>query len=456
MITTVINPFDGLLSKYFVNLDPVLNSHYEMAAPITFSGDFEIECELSTTSTSSYNLIISPTSDSTWLALRGTGLVQMRVSPTDYLLSTSIINDGKLHKIKITKINNQFKMYIDEVLEDTSNSTSPYTSSFSFIGKWYNTQHYFDGIIANVKFTDQSGASDVTTTFKLNNSPAAANYTYSTELLDNNTFTNGTTDWYSPRSASSLSIINNKLVSIADSAATFGAAQPIDNLIVGNAYRFVGTATCSNSSAQVYLRVGTDFSIGVYIFQTSGGVGGVSTIDTQFIATATTMYFGMVVTNHAANDTVTIDAGITVKEITNYTEANADDTWVGSNELVVNGDFATASDWSASTGWSISGGAANGLNIAAGGQSLSQSGVLETGAYLSSITTSASSSGSLLVVAGGGGGTLFSNISTVGTFTSAINVSGTNGTLYINGSDAPEYSGSIDNISIKKIIEVAS
>jgi len=184
---TIINAFT-ILSRYFVTLDPVLQSHYEMAQPITFAGDFEIEVEFSTTSTSSYSLIISPTSDSTWLALRGTGVVQMRVSPTDSLLSTSIINDGKLHKIKITRINNQFKMYTDGVLEDTSNSTNPYTSSFSFIGKWYNTQHHFDGIIANAKFTDKSGASDVVTTFRLDNSPAAANYTYSTELLDNNTF----------------------------------------------------------------------------------------------------------------------------------------------------------------------------------------------------------------------------------------------------------------------------
>ena len=66
-------------------------------------------------------------------------------------------------------------------------------------------------------------------------------------------------DWYSPRSNSSLSIINNKLVGIADSTAVFGAAQQVDNLIVGKAYRFVGKATCSNSSAQVY--------IGFHLFQ---------------------------------------------------------------------------------------------------------------------------------------------------------------------------------------------
>ena len=52
-------------------------------------------------------------------------------------------------------------------------------------------------------------------------------------------------DWYSPRSNSSLSIINNKLVSIADSTNTFGAAQQIDNLIVGNVYKMKARSTCN-------------------------------------------------------------------------------------------------------------------------------------------------------------------------------------------------------------------
>ena len=156
-------------------------------------------------------------------------------------------------------------------------------------------------------------------------------------------------DWYSPRSNSSLSIINNKLVSIADSTATFGAAQQIDNLIVGNAYKIAGTATCSNSSASVYFRVSTNSALTANIL-TISAVGTVEA-DVFFIATATTHYVGTIVTGHAANDTVTIDAGITVKEITNYTEANAaseieysQENVFGSEE-VVNGDFASYSNW---------------------------------------------------------------------------------------------------------------
>jgi len=128
-------------------------------------------------------------------------------------------------------------------------------------------------------------------------------------------------DWYSPRSASSLSIINNKLVSIADSTDTFGAGQQVDNLIVGNVYKIVGTATCNNAAATMFLSVSVDATLSPSVIFTQGT--NTALIDNLFTATATTMYFGVVVSGHAANDTVTIDAGITVKEITNYTEANA-------------------------------------------------------------------------------------------------------------------------------------
>ena len=120
-------------------------------------------------------------------------------------------------------------------------------------------------------------------------------------------------DWYSPKSASSLSIINNKLVSIADSTAAFGVAQQIDNLVVGNVYSLIATATCSNSSATVSLVVSASADVTSPIFnkQATGSV----TADDTFTATATTHYVGSVVTGHAANDTVTIDAGISVKAI---------------------------------------------------------------------------------------------------------------------------------------------
>ena len=292
-------------------------------------------------------------------------------------------------------------------------------------------------------------------------------------------------DWYSPRGVSSLSIINNKLVSIADSTAVFGAAQQVDNLIVGNAYKIVGKATCSNSAAQVRIRVGSNSDVNDVPFNITAT--GSVTANSTFIATATTHYVGTIVTGHAANDTVTIDAGITVKEITNYTEANAaseiessvegnnaveyknipqsarelysleDDTWVGS-ELVVNGDFATDSDWNLGPGWTISGGKAVANNFTASYQRLSQSLTTEIGkSYLIEGFCSDFAAGGVYIRKPSDSTRSDTEflINSDGFFSFIFLVNGDNDELaFANLNPATDLK--LDNVSVKEIIEVAS
>ena len=188
MITTVINPFDGLISRYFVTLDPVLNSHYELAAPITFAGDFEIEIELITSSFAGSMIAATAGLLQDYIYVRSEASAAIGVGIAGASITGTIfVADGNLHTIKVTRISNVVSLFVDGVLDGARSSTAA-AVSFGLTGAWSEGTFYFDGIIANAKFTDKSGASDVVTTFKLGNSPAAANYTYSTELLDNNTF----------------------------------------------------------------------------------------------------------------------------------------------------------------------------------------------------------------------------------------------------------------------------
>ena len=288
-------------------------------------------------------------------------------------------------------------------------------------------------------------------------------------------------DWYSPRSNSSLSIINNKLVSIADSTNTFGAAQQIDNLIVGKAYRFVGTATCSNSSANVIFRVSPVSNVDSSFFNTNA-TGSVTANDT-FIATATTLYVGVIVGSPQPiiGDTVTIDAGITVKEITNYTEANAaseiessvegnnaveyknipqsarelysleDNIWTGS-ENVTNGDFATDSDWVKGSSWTIGNGIASATESS--GSFLYQENICEIGKVYKFKFDVVVSSGVSQCVS-------FHDVwydSTalpVGTYEvvhTAVNTGGIRFRCVVGGTGV----FAIDNVSVKEVIEVAS
>ena len=176
--------FRKLVKKYFVKLDPVLNSYYEIAAPVTFAGDFEIEAEFSTTMTH-YGMIFGNSGVGGYIAVNPQGGIKLQLSTN--INSTINVVDGKLHKVKVTRVNGVVTLFIDGVLDGTLNDTN--TITYNIIGTWVYSNLYFDGIIANAKFTDKSGASDVVTNFKLDNSPAAGNYTYSTEILNNNTFT---------------------------------------------------------------------------------------------------------------------------------------------------------------------------------------------------------------------------------------------------------------------------
>ena len=263
-------------------------------------------------------------------------------------------------------------------------------------------------------------------------------------------------DWYSPRSNSSLSIINNKLVSIADSTAVFGAAQQVDNLIIGNAYRFVGIATCSNSSATVRLRIsGSPLLYNDFDFVGTGAVA----VDTIFTATATTMYFGNITTGHAANDTVTIDAGITVKEITNYTEANAaseieysQENVFGAEE-VVNGDFATDSDWNKGTGWTISGGKASSQNTTSS-DFLTPNvkiGMIQGKSYEFTFNIVDYTNGSVTFAVFDGANGASPQFTNVGKHTWIYTAVRDNDQFVVRAGAA--FTGSIDNVSVKRLIQ---
>ena len=190
---TIINAFT-ILSRYFVTLDPVLNSYYEMVAPITFAGDFEVEVEFSwdNFATNSEDCLLGNSTGTSMIVVKGTNnttpnAVLFRGEGTlDVVLYNGLTGDNKLQKLKVQYNAPNLTIVINGL--STTETHSSYPIIFDQIGVRGNNLTYFNGIIANAKFTDKSGASDVITTFKLDNSPAAENYTYSTELLDNNTF----------------------------------------------------------------------------------------------------------------------------------------------------------------------------------------------------------------------------------------------------------------------------
>ena len=177
--------------RVFIDLDPIANAYYEIASPWTATGDFEIEVDIyipdvSAITTASFILGDSAgTNNGLWVNNVGRVLFRDN-SGTTLTSNTQPITSGKLHSIKCVKTSGNATIFVDGV--EAEPATAFGTVNFDRIGVRSSASFFFDGIIANAKLTDKSGASDVVTTFRLDNSPAAANYTYSTELLDNNTF----------------------------------------------------------------------------------------------------------------------------------------------------------------------------------------------------------------------------------------------------------------------------
>ena len=370
MITTVINPFDGLISRYFITLDPVLNSSYEMAQPITFAGDFEIEVEFSTTSFAGHIIVSTSEITQDYIFVRSsTGEVGLRVSD-GAITGTIVVADGELHTIKVTKVGTTVSLFVDGVFDGTATTTITPTE-IGLIGRWAENSLYYSGIIANAKFTDKSGASDVVTTFRLGNSPAAENYIYGGELVANGDFSDGATGW---NLGTGWALVESKMTKVSGVNSSLRMTSVANTLTVGGSYE---VSFSIEHTAGILDRVYLTGSSTQFLGITASG-------DYSYVLIAdSTSLSARFISGSSFEGSID---NITVKEVTNYTEANAaseieySQENVFGSELVVNGDFATDSDWTKGTGWSISGGKANFTNIDLPTKSLQAIGnVFETG-----------------------------------------------------------------------------
>ena len=587
MITTVINPFDGLISRYFVTLDPVLNSYYEMAQPITFAGDFEVEVEFSTSNTTS-NLVIASGNNGTYIQLRGAGDIALKFGGT-YISFNNLDahKDGKLHKIKGISAGNITHLYIDGIKQGSGIANGGATDSFQYIGSLDGGQQEFDGIIANAKFTDKSGASDVVTTFRLGNSPAAENYIYGGELVANGDFSDGATGW---NLGTGWALVESKMTKVSGVNSSLRMTSVANTLTVGGSYEvsfsiehtagildrvyLTGSSTqflgITASGDYSYVLIADSTSLSARFISGSSFEGSIDNISVKEItnyteanaaseieysqenvfgaeevvngdfANGSSGWTGLEVVNGYARvnsagagsqsltltngktyrltldinakgvspgfnitnstmSTVTASGGdvfktysvfftvvstglsnislsngsqtalwdnISVKEITNAVEYKnipqsarelyslEDDTWVGSDELVTNGDFATDSDWVLSNGATISNGKANIIGDGSSFTSLSQGGVFE-GDKQYSINLDVVINSGLGIKIQSAGNEDIGFVTTTGNYTFIFNQLGGTNLIIGRRTGGTAFNSSIDNVSIKEIIEVA-
>jgi len=123
-------------------------------------------------------------------------------------------------------------------------------------------------------------------------------------------------------------------------------------------------------------------------------------------------------------------------------------------EEITNGDFATDTDWTKGTGWTISGGTANCNNTSGSTQNLqTENKILNLGGkrvQISFTVSNYSGSASMTVTLQGTGGNDFSGINANGTYTTLSLISPTDNSIDLLFKASNGWVGSIDNVSVKE------
>ena len=139
----------------------------------------------------------------------------------------------------------------------------------------------------------------------------------------------------------------------------------------------------------------------------------------------------------------TIDTASSIGTSTEMIQGQFNLTKIGDEE-VTNGDFATDSDWTKGSGWSISGGSLNALNTSS--NCFQSSSFVLGKTYKLTYSISNYVSGSFRATIGSSG--FGENRSSNGTFIEYIAYSGAN-FFYLRSSSS--FTGSIDNVSVKEV-----
>jgi hypothetical protein len=353
-VLKIVSPVELAITEFFIKLSSTAGSFYSLGTPTVYDGDFEVEFKFQLSElTQDYIIVGSAASDNYLRIDAANNGFDFKIGGSFKSNDGTYSFDNKLHKGIFRRIGSVGQVEVDGVLVVNAQGVNTSPFQVAYIAARQNLlSNFFNGIISDVKLTDLDTPAN-SLVFKLNkltdNFEYPAGNVFGSQEVSNNTFDN-TTGWSSPRFSSTISVVNNKLRSTADSTNTFGSAIALTGLVIGEVYAFKGSATCNNPIANIRLRVATDSSLGSTIVDTAS-TSSVS-VDTHFIATATTLYAGTITTGQNSGDHVDIDAGISIQSVTNVItyqnipesarqEYTLNDGFYSGIQRVINGDFAT-------------------------------------------------------------------------------------------------------------------
>ena len=268
--------------------------------------------------------------------------------------------------------------------------------------------------------------------------------TYGSEQISNGDFTNGSTSW---------TVSNGTVTDKYNASMTaYQNGIKISTFSLSGTYKLIFDLTITSGNCK-FDGGGSNSQT----YTTSGRKELTITNPTKFEFNAFNLGWVGTLDNVSVKEVLVADGDFTFSRSSSATRVNSEGLIetaqiISTTELVTNGDFASSSNWNGvnANGVTISNGTLN-YSETPNGTNITQSSVVEIGKrYKVTFTISNYVKGGILVVLGAGGTT--QEVSSNGTF-NLYGVASINTTLYIQARGASGTTLSIDNVSVKEVIE---
>tara|TARA_R110000772_G_scaffold229587_1_gene340448 strand:- start:305 stop:1348 length:1044 start_codon:yes stop_codon:yes gene_type:complete len=151
--------------RYFVTLDPVLNSYYSLSTPTTYTNNSSDSFDFSFISTGTMIVLGAGSSpEGFFIGFEGGKLLVG--NGVNRVVDSLLVNDGKLHTLYWSISSGIFSVNIDGLTRYSATLSATLPKTINDFGRQDgSSSFYFEGILSNKKFTDSSGN---TFTFALN------------------------------------------------------------------------------------------------------------------------------------------------------------------------------------------------------------------------------------------------------------------------------------------------
>ena len=292
------------------------------------------------------------------------------------------------------------------------------------------------------------------------------------ELITNGDFNTDVLGW-TGASGGVLSWVSGKMKVLAADGASFAVGGQAITTVIGKEYKATVSVTQGDDT---FFRIWVGTSLTNNSMYASGASSSFGKKEFTFIATSTTSYINLLTQD---GNKFTYFDNVSVKEALdgdfNFTrnssatrvnsEGLIEDVQILSSNLVSNGDFsqegseqitngnfATDSDWTKQTSWSISGGAAN-YDFLSDAKYIRQT--LLSGGFVAGksykINFEITSGTAYMNVSSNGGGLISLNSYSVGSYSIYVTASASGSDLLIYGRNTSGTAFSIDNVSVKEV-----